>query len=248
MLNNRLKIRLVFFFLCSGLFQEVIAGELAFVETTRLIFNESERVVGFPVRNDTSVPYLFHGVVYESQDGKPTEKSLKFRIVPEVFTLSAGYHQTFKVIQARRTGALNQEQLYFMRGTFIPAHTPKGNSLIVDVPVAINLKMFVRPKTLELPNAVGQMQGQLQFKCNRNFLKIFNPTPYHLTFNTLVVNGSKVTWEQSQRMLLPRSQTHYDIKDHKGVCNIKYSMIDDDGRSTREQRVTVKYRDKEGQK
>lgn len=245
MQNKCLRVGMSLIVMGGVLSFESVAGELAFVESTRLIFNDSKRAVSLPVRNDTGTTYLFHGLVYESQDGKLYEKSHNFRIVPEVSKLTPGFHQSFKVVQVRKTKLANQEQLYFLHGFFIPAHTPQGNHLIVDSPIAINLKMFVRPEELELNNAVSKVQGQLQFKCGPNRLEISNPTKYHLTFYSLSINDNEVSWSNSRRMLLPNSQESYVINNSgRDACHIKYSMIDDNGRASKEQEIIVKFSNK----
>ena len=87
-------------------------------QATRIIFNEKDASLSFPVRNGSDSPYLLRTYIVNPQT-QTTAKQLY--VAPEVLRLSSHSTQSCRIVRLTNDFRSDRESLFFLRGLFIPA-------------------------------------------------------------------------------------------------------------------------------
>lgn len=229
--SGRVLSKISIYFLCLFSVATYAAG-ITFIGDTRLIVNAAEQRKSVKVRNDTDYPFLLRSFI---EDAESNERP-RFYVTPELTRLEPGRSLELMTIRLSSEFPQDRESLCYIKGFFLPAMGTEKISGSVKLSYLIGIKLFYRPKGLEQFNAVQDRAEELKFQKTERGILIKNPTPYHLTFSQLVINGVKVDFEKHtelKRMIAPFAETEFlDVARENVKTSISWSLIDDFGNST----------------
>lgn len=159
-----------------------------------------------------------------------------FLVTPPVFRLEPKARNTLRIMTLN-PGALpaDRESLAYLKVEGIPSSNPlsRDNSKGFQDPIGASMvvgtgnyiKLFYRP------HGIGPVTPAtyrlLTFSRVPGGIKVTNPTPYHITFGRLSVDGKAVVFNDRQpEMLLPLSQQTYAAAGNLNK-QVEWSIIDD---------------------
>lgn len=213
-------------------------------QATRIIFNEKDASLSFPVRNGSDSPYLLRTYIVNPQT-QTTAKQLY--VAPEVLRLSSHSTQSCRIVRLTNDFRSDRESLFFLRGLFIPAsydRAPKDSrttSASFTVALQINLKLFYRPRALAHSNGAALASETLAVTRSGDTVRCRNMTPYHVTLSELKVQGKPCTLTAENSMLAPFATHAYLIDKNRGTTpvTVTWRAIDDYGNLTPESKAKI---------
>ena len=213
-------------------------------QATRIIFNEKDASLSFPVRNGSDSPYLLRTYIVNPQT-QTTAKQLY--VAPEVLRLSSHSTQSCRIVRLTNDFRSDRESLFFLRGLFIPAsydRAPKYSrttSASFTVALQINLKLFYRPRALAHSNGAALASETLAVTRSGDTVRCRNTTPYHVTLSELKVQGKPCTLTAENSMLAPFATHAYLIDKNRGTTpvTVTWRAIDDYGNLTPESKAKI---------
>lgn len=154
---------------------------------TRVVFNEKDREASISVKNTAASPYLVQAWV-DAGEGRNTTPLM---VTPPMSRLNPGAENILRVL--RLTGQLpdDRESLFWLNVKEIPEMPDEANTL--QIAVRSRIKVFYRP--IKLPGKSWEAYEQLKWLVAPDpqgqgvVLRIANPTPYHVIFTGMSVNG-----------------------------------------------------------
>ena len=211
------------------------SASLTFVEQTRLIFNANTNAASFPIKNDTDRRFLVKASVLDISGDSPGQPNSDFLVLPEVLVLRPGKHQQLKVVRVSGNFPKDRESAFFLNGYFIPEEKKSSTDSTVNLAVSLNVKMFYRPVDIIDNQAIRKVSPLLEFGFKPGYLIVRNPSPYHLTFAKLAVNGVELSSSQLKQMVKPFACADYEISLYNtGEKEISWVLIDEYGNGTQE--------------
>ena len=213
-------------------------------QATRIIFNEKDASLSFPVRNGSDSPYLLRTYIVNPQT-QTTAKQLY--VAPEVLRLSSHSTQSCRIVRLTNDFRSDRESLFFLRGLCIPAsydRAPKDSrttSASFTVALQINLKLFYRPRALAHSNGAALASETLAVTRSGDTVRCRNTTPYHVTLSELKVQGKPCTLTAENSMLAPFATHAYLIDKNRGTTpvTVTWRAIDDYGNLTPESKAKI---------
>ena len=208
---------------------------------TRVIFDAStdKREASLPVRNKGETPYVIQTYVDDGQGGT---SNLPFAVTPPLFRLDGGKEQLVLVRNVAKDNLPeDRESVYWLDMKEIPpadeAQSRNGNTL--KIAVLTRIKLFYRPAGLtgNPAEAPSQLKWSVVEGPNGHgaALMVSNPTPYHVTFSTIEVQGRR-SESINADMVAPSSDLLIPIPDGAvpeiGPVKFTYTTINDFGAVT----------------
>lgn len=163
------------------------------LDRTRLIINAGETGVVTVQNNQqgtASSPYLIQSTVTEY--GKTTNPTQgKFFVSPPLFRLDPGGKMGVQV-QVLSTEGLptDRESMFSFKAKAIPQAPDASVKNYMTIIVTSGIKLFYRPANL--PGNANDVYTKITAAREGNKLVITNPTPYHVTFQSLTVGGKDI--------------------------------------------------------
>ena len=226
--------RIIKFFVVAVSFSSLSAHaeSLTFVKYTRLIFNGTQKAVSFPLKNDTRSYYLVKGSVRNFQGHEPGNTTQDFLVLPEVLLLEPSAHQELRIVRVGGKYPTDRESVFFVNGVFVPENQNQSTSAL-NLAISINVKMFYRPESIVVKEAIKQVASQLKFTLTPRQLRVQNPTPYYATFSSLSIDTYSLGNEQLKVMVPPYGESNYSIQDVSIESGkVTWSLIDELGNDT----------------
>ncbi|AOI68785.1 molecular chaperone [Burkholderia ubonensis] len=215
---------------------------------TRVIFDAKahSRDTSVAVRNKGETPYVIQTFV---DDGNGVTRRMPFTVTPPTFRLDGGKEQLVGVRYVQRGKGLPQdvESVYWLNVKEIPP-TDKSKADVNTLKIAVltRIKLFYRPAGLA--GMAVDAPSQLKWSVVSSpigqgaALKVSNPTPYHVTFSTLDVQGAQ-NESINVDMVNPRSDLIIPIPSRAvpkvGTVKFSYTTINDYGAVTPATEVTA---------
>lgn len=221
---------------CSALFIGVMSLNVwaaddslgvSFANNTRVVYQSDQASVSIQVNNDSPKTYLLHAKVIHPDEAETFSREFHFN--PGVLELGP---KQKRLITLRRIGGdfpTDRETLRYVMGTFIPLADNKGQKT-PDVALALMLRMklFIRPASLQMEDAVDANADKLEFSLQNDRLTIKNPTPYYLTFNEITTNTGEAVLTGDARMIAPFDSVSVELKQPK-ISKIRWTLVNDGG-------------------
>ena len=210
-----------------------VSGSLAadpgivFGQGTRMILSLDSKAKALHVKNYSEKHFLLHAKVINNDPDRTLNTD--FIVTPEVVELVP---QAGKVLTLRRLGgefAADRESLLYLVGKFIPNISSEGGNRL-ELAYSITMKLFLRPPGLMTDDAVDASREKVEFSYQNNLLTIRNPTPYHLVFNNLEIDGRTVVLHPGIEMLKPMGSLRLPLS--KKPQKVTWSFINDSGYET----------------
>ncbi|HFD2064148.1 TPA: molecular chaperone [Serratia marcescens] len=186
-------------------------------------------VTGYPV--DAASPTAAGGV--------------PFIVTPPLKRMEANSQLPLRILTTpNNTLPRDRESLFFLAAKAIPSVPPADANGEQKPRVVMALqqfvKLFYRPASLK-PHAIfdGDVAPQLRMSLAGGRLHVTNPTPYHITFGVLTVNGRKVDPEALRVMVPPMGSQDYPLPSGVTRGEVVWQVIDEFGLVTAVQKRTV---------
>lgn len=204
----------------------------ATVGGTRLIYNADQSLASIAVKNPDESPYLIQSWVTKTPESQNGEDS--FITTPPLFRLDAKSENAVRVVYNGKTPLpQDRESLFWLNIKSIPSTSQSNDKNMLVIAVKTQIKLFYRPTGLKgNPNMTYK---QLQFINTNGKLVINNPTPFVISLNELLVNGTKVP---EQLTILPFSDQPVKFNVKTGD-KVSWKAINDYGGVTAAEIATV---------
>ena len=216
--------------LFSPLAQAADYGGIA-LGATRVIYPQGSEQISLSVNNtDGQGVFLIQSWV-ENADSK---KSSDFVVTPPLFAMQGKKENTLRILDASNNQLpQDRESLFWMNVKAIPAATKESpNKNTLQIAVLNRIKLFVRPKGLNMPPA--DAPAKLRFHQTGSQLTIKNPTPYYVTLVELTEGSTALPATMvpplGQSSLVMPSTAHGDIS---------FQTVNDYGANTPKQHAVM---------
>lgn len=163
-----------------------IAGVV--VGGTRVIYDSVKKETSLSVKNpEKSIPYLIQSWVENSVDVDKTAPP--FIITPPLFRLDVGQENILRIMRVGGSLPEDRESMFWLNVKSIPS-TERSEKNQLQISVKTRIKMFYRPDKLNgNPN---EAYKDLKFVRDNNKLKVSNPTPYYVSFFSVMVGSEEI--------------------------------------------------------
>lgn len=201
------------------------------MSATRVIYEGERRSVSLVVANPGKDTFAVQTWVNTEADD--TTSAVPFTVAPNLFRLDPAKQQQVQISGLPSSLPGDRESLFYFNVQEIPQVTP-GQTNVLAIALRTRLKLFYRPKTLKgdpqamlknLSWAVVEQDGQRR-------LAVENPTPYHVTFSSLLVGSGKATETvAAAQMVAPFGRQLYDLPGPRtsGPLQVQFTTINDFG-------------------
>lgn len=173
------------------------------LETTRVVYNETNNNEGFVAFNDDkNTNYLLQSWV-EDLNGKLTQD---FVITPPLIKLMAQQKNTLQV--TKNTILSNDvESMYWINVKFV---APSNENLenVLRYSLTNRIKLIYRPQSLKNVNIEKEIK-ELKWNVKNNSLVVSNNSPYFVNIGKLIVDGKEI--EKTPSFLSPKSETAINV-------------------------------------
>lgn len=192
---------------------------------TRVVFSAEQREASLRLQNVGTTASLVQAWI---DDGKTVSESpvatssVPFAIRPPIFRMDGGRSQLLRIFHTGESMPADRESLYYLNILAVPgkpAAVADGRHL--NVVVRTRMKLFYRPKGLPEAGAAaapGKLQWALVQDAKGWVLNTTNPTPYHVSVDSIQAGGKVVA-----DVALPLATTSYRLS--HGQANALGSQV-----------------------
>lgn len=212
------------------------------LNTSRVVvMGDAKGGTGVTALNNSDTVYLVQSRVFQADgvSGYPLYQggaTPPFMVTPPLERMGPNSRLPLRILIAPGNALpKDRESLFFLLAKAIPAVNPEEEKASREKPrvvVAMEqyVKLFYRPVGLN-PQAVfdGEVANKLNFSLVNHRLQVSNPTPYHITFGLLTVNGKPVAAEQLRRMVPPKGLQDYPLPPGVTGGAVVWQIIDEFG-------------------
>lgn len=218
----------------------VLASGGTWLDATRIIYHQGDSARGVRITSTSdSIPYLVRAWV-TPVDGSEADKN--WVVTPPVYRLNEKGSLQFK-IASLNTEHLpkDRESVFYFNALSIPGtvsgEKKEDGSLAGKLVIAINakIKLFYRPDALRDADMTA-VYRQLQVRRDGKNVLLVNPTPFHLNFSEIKVNG--VSYKIPNQMVAPHSTV--TVATTSTPVTMTYRLINDHGGETASTQIRLR--------
>ncbi|MCU1768914.1 molecular chaperone [Pseudomonas protegens] len=207
------------------------------LEGTRLVYPAEAREVTLKLSNTGSVALLAQSWIDEGDANKsPEEIKVPFLLAPAVSRVEAGGSAILRVSYSKEPLAKDRESLFWLNVLETPPRR-KQDENVLQFAFRTRIKIFFRPDNL-IGNA-GMAGEKLKWELSRAgasqvpVIKVFNPTPYYVSFGRMEVAVSGRRIDLKPGMVAPFGYESFpwpaSAPSQPTKASIEYEVIDDFG-------------------
>ncbi|WP_207001637.1 fimbrial biogenesis chaperone [Trinickia mobilis] len=195
---------------------------------TRVVFPGDAREASLSVKNTGDAPFLIQSWVDNQPSGKPA-----FFVTPPLARLDAGKETLLRILPAGVDLPKDRESVTRLNVKEIPAK-PNTDENVLQFAVRSQIKLFYRPAGLK--GSADQAPAQLVWSIvpaqgGGNALRVDNPTPYHVTFARLTVEGAQPAEIKDADMVPPLDHVSLplNVRASGTPLTVSYTTVNDYG-------------------
>ncbi|MBH3430261.1 molecular chaperone [Pseudomonas alkylphenolica] len=183
------------------------------ISHTRIVHESAKRSASVIVANPASKPYAAQAWVNTEADDATT--AVPLIASPSLFRLDPGGEQTVQINALPNDLPQDRESLFYFNVQEIPQATADTGQNVLNIALRTRIKLFYRPSQLkgrpqdrlkDLAWSIQQIEG-------KTHLVVDNPSPYHFTFNRLVISGAGISETiNAKGMALPLGRQAYALQ------------------------------------
>ncbi|WP_458129716.1 fimbrial biogenesis chaperone [Pseudomonas sp. Z2-11] len=198
---------------------------------TRVVFGSDQRSASLIVANPSNRTFAVQTWVNTADDDATT--AVPFIPSPPLFRLNPGKEQQVQINGLPNTLPTDRESLFYFNVQEIPQATPDEIN-VLNIALRTRIKLFYRPSQLkENPiSRLKDLQWSIKHPGGKPQLVVNNPTPFHVSFIRLEVNGNgQHQTFQNVAMVGPLSSQAYaldSVRPGPGL-QVVFSAINDYG-------------------
>lgn len=202
---------------------------------TRVVLYQDKGSVSLSVISGKEDPlYLIRTRVTRTLDDK--QPMTAFLITPPLFRLEPGARNELRISLAN-PGALpsGRESVFYLKVAGIPSSNPLSRDsktgftgAEIQFGTGNIIKLFYRPHGLG-PATLDSYRS-ITYSRVPGGVKVTNPTPYHINFSSLKVDGVRISLSKQQpAMVAPQSSQVYSVGGNTQKKEVAWRVLDDDG-------------------
>ncbi|CNH99323.1 fimbria/pilus periplasmic chaperone [Yersinia pekkanenii] len=210
------------------------------ISGTRVIFPAAQKEVSIRTNNKGTQPALVQVWV---DDGKSNANinnvTVPFMVTPPVFRVEAGKGQSIRIIYNGMALPQDKESVFWFNMLDIPSVQKDGSDKNkLELAFRTRIKIFYRPTSLD--SSGSEQREKLQWELISDSqkgqgVKVTNPTPYYISFDSgvAITGGNKV--ELNTEMLAPFSTlVFYPKNKTSSISAVNYKVLNDYGANVEE--------------
>lgn len=201
------------------------------INTTRVIYEGDRRSVSLVAANPSKDLFAVQSWVNTHADDTTT--TVPFVVSPPLFRLDPGKQQQIQISGLPNDLPADRESLFYFNLQEIPTLDDSQENVLA-IALRTRIKLFYRPKSLK--GSPAHVQDGLTWSIveyqGKPRLAVDNPTPWHVTFSTLVLRaGAGVDKIGIVQMVPPLGRQYYDlpVRLAPGALQVQFTTINDYG-------------------
>jgi fimbrial chaperone protein/chaperone protein EcpD len=203
----------------------VIAG-------TRVVYHAKDQETTVKLSNAGTTPSLTQ-VWIDTGDASasPSDINVPFIVTPPVSRIDPGKAQTLRIVYTGEPLPADKESVFWLNVLDIPPKPESETGNTLQLVVRSRIKLFFRPANL--PGAAQNAPEKVEWRVIRNngqwALQAHNPTPYHVSFGWLEMDGKRL---DDGGMVAPGETQSFPLKGEPvstASATVKYHAISDYG-------------------
>lgn len=202
---------------------------------TRVILGEKDREASIPMKNTGASPYVVQAWI-DAGEGRTKTPML---VTPPLSRLDPGMENILRILRVAGELPVDRESVFWLNVKEIPERSKEEN--VLQIAVRSRIKLFYRPSGLagSPEEARAQLRWAVAGSAQGAVLKVANPTPYHVTFTGLQIEGGQQ--EINADMVPPFGEAVYPLATVKApqAIQVRFSTLNDYGGETPEERLRV---------
>ncbi|KRP59745.1 fimbrial biogenesis chaperone [Pseudomonas trivialis] len=213
------------------------------INSTRIVYGQNDREVTVRLESKNQAPVLAQ-VWLDNGDEQatPERAGVPFVITPPIFRMEAGKQQVTRLAYTGETLPQTRESLFWFNLLEVPSQS-QGAAQANQLQLAFRsrIKLFFRPANL--PYRVEDAPAKLQWRrigtAQGQALEVFNPTPYHVTFDQIEVleagqpHARKPPTSGAENMVIPGGRNRFELPTLKlapgAAATVAFTTLDDFG-------------------
>jgi chaperone protein EcpD len=216
------------------------------INSTRIVYPQDDKEVTIRLHSKNQAPVLIQAWLDSGDEqSTPDLATAPFVLTPPIFRMEPGKQQVVRMAYTGEALSRAQESLFWFNVLEVPSR-PQGGQQGDQVQFAFRsrIKVFLRPSGL--PYQVEEAPGKLQWRSvpgeHGQALEVFNPTPYHVTFERIEVQvaGQHHVREPAasgtENMVTPGGRARFEwprLKTPMGsAATVEFQTLDDFGVKT----------------
>lgn len=237
MIRKRLRLYQLLIMILVGLNASLAQAGIALGQT-RLVYPQGASSQSITMRNTEATFYLVEAAVTDWVTNKPVPA---FSVLPPLFRLEGNGENVIRVVRTGGDLPQDRESVFHFRVNAIPGRpeevrAPSENGTQLAISLGMGIKLFYRPDGLKMKP--DEAYRSITVTREEHDVVVKNPTPYYLTFSTLLLGNEKVEMEGDASMLAPFSESRYASHGRKGE-QATWSFINDFGGVTDDYHVRI---------
>lgn len=179
------------------------------INSTRIVYPQNAKEVTVRLESKNQSPVLIQAWLDDGNEhSTPELGGIPFVATPPIFRMEPGKQQVVRLAYTGEALPSTQESLFWFNVLEVPSQ-PHGarHSNQLQLAFRTRIKLFLRPHNL--PYAVEAAPAKLQWRRvsgeHGQALEVFNPTPYHLTFEQIDVQVSGQRHPANRRRRAPKT-------------------------------------------
>lgn len=202
---------------------------------TRVILGEKDREASIPVKNTGTSPYVVQAWI-DAGEGRNKTPML---VTPPLSRLDPGMENILRIMRVGGELPADRESVFWLNVKEIPERSKDEN--VLQIAVRSRIKLFYRPASLtgKSEEARTRLKWVVAGDAQGTVLRIGNPTPYHVTFTGLKINGGQQNINAD--MVPPFGESVYPLTGMKTpqAVEVNFTTLNDYGGETPEELVRV---------
>ena len=213
------------------------------INSTRVVYPQNDKEVTVRLESKNQAPVLVQTWLDKGDEHSTSEQGdIPFVVTPPIFRMEPGKQQVMRVAYTGEPLPTTQESLFWFNLLEVPAQPPgaqTGNQL--QLAFRSRIKLFYRPHNLAygVQAAPGKLQWRRVSNAQGQGLEVFNPTPYHVTFEAVEVLDSgqrharKTASPSSANMVVPGGRLRFELPTlnsaPSATATVQFQTLDDYG-------------------
>ena len=226
-----------------ALFGAVAVQASVVINNTRVIYPQNDKEVTVRLESKNQAPVLVQTWLDSGDEhSTPDIADIPFIATPPIFRMEPGKQQVVRLAYTGTQPPSTQESLFWFNLLEVPAQShdaEQGNQL--QLAFRSRIKLFLRPPGL--PYSVEAAPNKLQWRRETTeqgqVLEVYNPTPYHVTFEQVeLVEGKqrhprKAALSSAENMVIPGGRNRFELPSLNSppgsTATVEFETLDDYG-------------------
>lgn len=213
------------------------------INNTRIVYPHNDKEVTVRLESKNRAPVLIQAWLDQGDEhSTPDKATTPFIATPPIFRMEPGKQQVVRLAYTGEALPSAQESLFWFNLLEIPAQAQdaqQNNQL--QLAFRSRIKLFFRPPGLPygVEDAPAKLQWRRESSGHGQALEVYNPTPYHVTFEQIDVlesqqrHARKAAQSGAENMVLPGGRMRFELPSLKAppdkAGTVEFQTLDDFG-------------------